>query len=340
MGKLVGDLGSAMSATMVLIGDKLGLYRAMAEAGPVDAAQLAKLTGTQERYVREWLGSQAAGGYVSYDTTTKKFTLPPEQAMALADPGSPVFFPGAFQLVAAMFQAEPKIAENFKTGKGLDWCDHDHRLFEGTERFFRPGYAANLVSTWIPALTGVDAKLKQGGKVADVGCGHGASTIVMAKAYPKSKFVGFDFHAKSIEIARERTKQAGVSDRVSFEVAKSTDFPGRDYDLVTFFDCLHDMGDPTGASRHVHDSLSPTGSWMIVEPFAGDRLEDNLNPVGRIFYSASTTICVPASLAHQGPALGAQAGEAVLKAVVLKGGFKTLRRATQTPFNLNLEARR
>jgi SAM-dependent methyltransferase len=339
MDKAVGDIGAAMSATMVLIGDKLGLYKSMAKTGPVTPAELAKLTGTAERYLREWLANQAAGGYVSYDPQSGKYTLPPEQAFALADEGSPVFIPGAFQIIAAMFEAEPKITENFKSGKGLDWCEHDPRLFEGTERFFRPNYLGNLVSSWIPALEGVEAKLRTGAKVADVGCGLGASTILMAQAFPKSQFYGFDYHSGSIEKARQRAQQAGIGERIHFEVAKSTDYPGKDYDLVAHFDCLHDMGDPIGAAKHVLETLKKDGTWMIVEPFAGDKVEENLNPVGRVFYAASTTICVPASLAQHGPALGAQAGEARLQDIVKRGGFKHFRRATQTPFNLVLEAR-
>lgn len=340
MGQLVGDLGGTMTAAMVIIGDKLGLYKAIADGKPFTPAELAKRTNTAERYIREWLGNQAASGYIKYDAKTQTYSLPPEQSFALAQEGSPAFFAGAFQITAAMFAAIPKITENFKSGKGLDWCDHDHRLFEGTERFFRPGYAAHLVQDWIPSLEGVDAKLKAGAKVADIGCGFGASTIVMALAYPKSTFIGFDYHAPSIEAARERAKKAGVADRVKFEVAKSTDYPGKDYDFVCHFDCLHDMGDPSGAAKHVRETLKKDGTWMIVEPFAGDKVEDNLNPVGRIYYAASTTICVPASLAHNGPALGAQAGEGRLKDIVVtKGGFKKFRRATQTPFNLILEAK-
>ncbi|HEV8061962.1 MAG TPA: methyltransferase domain-containing protein [Gemmataceae bacterium] len=339
MNQLFGDLGGTMTAAMVLIGDKLGLYKAMADGKPVTSAELAQKTGTTERYVREWLGNQAASGYVHYDAKTGTYDLPPEQVCALANEGGPAFFAGAFQLAAAIFAAVPKIIDNFKTGKGLDWCDHDHRLFEGTERFFRPGYAANLAQNWIPALDGVEAKLKAGAKVADVGCGLGASTIVMAQAFPNSRFHGFDYHAASIETARLRATQAGVTDRVVFEVAKATDYPGADYDFVAHFDCLHDMGDPKGAAAHVRKTLKKDGTWMIVEPFAGDKVEDNLNPVGRVFYAASTCICVPASLAQNGPALGAQAGEARLKEVVLQGGFTRFRRATQTPFNLVLEAR-
>jgi SAM-dependent methyltransferase len=338
LGKAVGDIGAAMSANLVLIGDRLGLYKAMAKLGAVTPTELAKATKTHERYVREWLSNQAAGGYVTYDAKTSRFTLPPEQALALADETSPYFLPGAFQVVAAAFAAEPKIEERFRSGKGLDWCEHDHRLFEGTERFFRPSYVGHLVTSWIPSLHQVEDKLKRGATVADVGCGFGASTILMAQAYPKSTFVGFDYHKPSILTARKRAKQAGVSN-VTFKVAASTDFPGKTYDLVACFDCLHDMGDPVGAARHVRQSLAEDGTWMIVEPFAGDKVEDNLTPIGRVFYAASTMICVPASLAHRGPALGAQAGEGQLRDMVTKGGFSHFRRATQTPFNLVLEAR-
>ncbi|MGQ0810430.1 MAG: class I SAM-dependent methyltransferase [Nitrospiraceae bacterium] len=338
LGKAVGDIGAAMSANLVLIGDRLGLYKAMAKLGPVTPAELAKATKTAERYVREWLSNQAAGGYVTYDAAAGRFTLPPEQAFALADETSPAFLPGAFQVIAATFMAEPKIEQRFRSGKGLGWEEHDHRLFEGTERFFRPNYIGNLVAKWIPALDGVEAKLKTGIKVADVGCGLGASTIIMGKAYPKSTFIGFDYHKPSISTARKRAKEAGAKN-VTFQVAKSTNYPGKDYGFVAHFDCLHDMGDPTGAAKHVRNTLAPDGTWMIVEPFANDKVEDNLNPVGRVYYAASTMICVPASLAYKGPALGAQAGEARLRDVVTKGGFARFRRATHTPFNLVLEAR-
>ena len=338
MGRAVGDIGAAMSANMVLIGDKLGLYKAMAAHGPMTPAELAVSTKTAERYVREWLGNQAAGGYVAYDSTSGRYTLPPEQAMALADESSPFVLPGAFQVIAATFAAEPKIEQRFKNGKGMGWDQHDHRLFEGTERFFRPNYLGNLVANWIPALDGVEAKLKAGATVADVGCGFGASTIIMAKAYPNSSFMGFDYHKPSIIAARKRAKGAGAKN-VTFDVAKSTNYPGKGYDFVTHFDCLHDMGDPAGAAKHVRKTLAADGTWMIVEPFANDRVEENFNPVGRVFYAASTMICVPASLAFNGPALGAQAGEARLREVVTKGGFSRFRRATQTPFNLVLEAR-
>ncbi len=340
MQQAVSEIGATFNAALVVIGEKLGLYKAMAGAGPLSSAELARRTGTAERYIREWLAAQAAGGYVLYDPATQKYTLPEEQAFALAQEDSPAYLPGAFQLVTSVLKDEPKVTEAFRTGAGLGWHEHDPGLFEGTERFFRPNYAANLVSSWIPALDGVENKLKAGARVADVGCGHGSSTILMAQSYPKSKFVGFDYHAPSIEWARKRAQEAGVSDRVTFEVAKSKDYPGAGYDLVAFFDCLHDMGDPVGAAAHVLKSLAPDGTWMIVEPFAHDRLEQNLNPVGRVYYAASTMICTPASLAQEvGLALGAQAGEARLREVVTSGGFTQFRRAAETPFNLVLEAR-
>jgi SAM-dependent methyltransferase len=339
MGKALGDIGAGMSAVLVLIGDKLGLYKALAQAGPVTAAELAQRTGCAERYLREWLANQAASGYVTYDAKTQKYSMLEEQKMALADESSPAFLPGIFHVMSAVFKDEPKITERFRTGQGLPWGEHDKSLFEGTERFFRPYYNANLVSSWIPALDGVEAKLKRGAKVADVGCGFGASTILMAKAFPNSQFIGFDAHPASIDAARHRGQEAGVTNRVKFEVAKSTDYPGRDYDFVAHFDCLHDMGDPVGAARHVLETLHKDGVWMIVEPFAHDHVEENLNPVGRLFYAASTMICVPASLAFNGPALGAQAGETCLRDIIGQGGFKKIRRATQTPFNLVLEAK-
>ena len=340
LGRGVIDFGAVFHAAAVLIGDKLGIYKKLAELGPMNSNDLAKATGTAERYVREWLGSQSAGGYVSYDSATDRYYLTEEQAFGLADENSPAFLPGAFQVALSAVKAEPKIAEAFRTGAGLGWHEHDAQLFHGTERFFRPSYAANLVSSWIPALDGVEPLLKQGAKIADVGCGLGASTILMAQAYPNSTVIGFDFHPKSIELARQRATEAGVGDRVRFEVAKAKEYPGKDYDFVTFFDCLHDMGDPKGAAVHVRETLKANGTWMIVEPFAGDRVEHNLNPVGRAFYSASTLICTPASLSQEvGAALGAQAGEARLRETVMGGGFSRFRRATQTPFNLILEAK-
>lgn len=339
MGRFVGDLGAVLHAATVVVGDQLGLYKRLAE-GPTDVESLARLTETDPRYLREWLSAQAASGYVQYDASTQRFSLSEEQVFALAQEGSPAFIPGAFQIAVAQFKAIPKMMQAMRTGLGLGWHEHDAALFHGTERFFRPGYAANLVSSWLPALEGVEARLKAGARVADVGCGHGASTIIMAEAHPSSTFVGFDYHEPSIQHARKAARDAGLGDRVSFEVARAQDFPGTDYDLVAMFDCLHDMGDPAGAAAHVRTSLKPDGTWLIVEPFANDRLEDNLNPVGRIFYSASTFICTPASRSQEvGACLGAQAGEQRLREVVTQGGFKRFRRAAETPFNLVLEAR-
>ena len=339
MGQFVADRGAVMHAATVVVGDQLGLYKKLAEK-PAQVEDLARRTETDPRYLREWLSAQAASGYVQYDPASETFSLSEEQAFALAEEGSPAFIPGAFQIAAAQFKAIPKMAAAMRTGLGLGWHEHDASLFHGTERFFRPGYAANLVSQWIPALEGVQAKLEAGARVADVGCGHGASTIIMAQAFPASSFVGFDYHAPSIEVARAAAAKAGVADRVRFDVATARDFPGRDYDLVAVFDCLHDMGDPVGASAHVKQSLKPDGAWLIVEPFANDRLEDNLNPVGRIFYAVSTFICTPASRAQDvGACLGAQAGQARVASVVADGGFTRFRRATQTPFNLIYEAR-
>ena len=337
--KAIGDMGAALTAALVVIGERLGLYRAMAAEGPLTPHELAERTSTTERYVREWLNAQAAAGYVSYDPTSGRYFLMDEQAVALADDDSPACVIGGFIGMVGAIRAVPKIREAFKGGHGVGWHEHDPDLFEGTERFFRPGYNANLVSTWIPALDGVEEKLKRGARVADVGCGHGASTIIMAKAFPNSTFTGFDYHDKSVEAARGKAREAGVASRVTFERFSAKDFPGR-YDLVACFDCLHDMGDPVGAAAHVRQSLEPGGTWMIVEPFAHDDAELNHNPVGRLFYSASTLICTPASLSQEvGAALGAQAGESKLREVVMKGGFTRLRRATETPFNLVLEAR-
>ena len=337
--KALGDIGSALTASLVVVGDKLGLYRAMANGGPVTPAELAARTGTTERSVREWLAAQAAAGYVEYDAIARRYSLPAEHAIALSDEQSPACVLGGFQAMTAAMRSAPKVTEAFRTGGGLGWHEHDPDLFEGVERFFRPGYNANLVSSWIPALDGVQAKLTEGGHVADIGCGYGASTIIMAKAFPRSTFVGFDYHRESIDRARERAAQAGVSDRVKFEVAKAKDYPGT-YDLATCFDCLHDMGDPVGAAAHVRQSLKPGGTWLLVEPNAADRVEDNLNPVGRLFYSVSTLVCTQASLAQEvGTALGAQAGEARLREVVTRAGFHHFRVATQTPFNLVCEVR-
>jgi SAM-dependent methyltransferase len=340
LGQAIGEMGAAINAALIVLGDRLGLYKAMAGAGAMTSAELAQKAGLNERYVREWLAAQAAGGFVTYDAATQRFTLPPEQAFALAMEDSPVFLPGFFQVVSAVIKDVPKIEDGFRTGKGVGWHEHSHDLFHGTERFFRPNYRAHLVSEWIPALAGVEAKLKAGASVADVGCGLGTSTILMAQAYPKSKFTGFDYHDGSIELAKQAAAKAGVADRVHFEVAAAKNYPGSGYDFVAFFDCLHDMGDPEGAARHVLESLDRDGTWMIVEPFANDRLEDNLNPIGRVFYGASTTLCTPASLSQEvGLALGAQAGEKRLTEVLKAAGFTRVRRATQTPFNLVLEAR-
>jgi SAM-dependent methyltransferase len=340
VGQVVTELGATLNAALVVIGDELGLYKAMDGAGGMTPGELAERTGTSERYVREWLNAQAAGGYVEYDPSERRYSLPPEHAVALADESSPYFMPGAFQLMTASVRDEPAIREAFRSGAGVGWHEHNHGVFEGCERFFRPGYVANLVSSWIPALEGVDGKLRAGASVADIGCGHGASTLLMAEAYPASRFVGFDYHDESIEQARARAEAAGLSDRVSFEVAPAAGYPGSGYDLVTTFDCLHDMGDPVGAARHVLASLDPDGTWLVVEPFAGDRVEDNLNPVGRVYYGASTLLCTPASLSQEvGLALGAQAGPARLRDVITSAGFGRFRQATETPFNLVLEAR-
>jgi SAM-dependent methyltransferase len=340
MMKAVGEMGAAMNAALILVGDKLGIYKAMAGSGPMTSEEIAAKTKTHERYVREWLAAQSAGGLITYDPVTKRYTLPPEQALALADENSPVFLPGFFEIVSACIKDEPKVTEAFRTGKGLGWHEHDHCLFAGTERFFRPNYRAHLIAEWIPALGDVESKLKAGAKVADVGCGLGTSTILMAQAYPKSTFVGFDYHPASIQMARDAAAKAGVSDRVKFEVASAKEFPGEGYQLVAFFDCLHDMGDPEGAARHVRQTLDPGGAWMIVEPFANDKLEDNLNPIGRVFYAASTMLCTPASLSQEvGLGLGAQAGEARLSKILMNAGFTHVRRAAETPFNIVLEAR-
>jgi SAM-dependent methyltransferase len=340
VGQVVGELGATLNAALVVLGDELGLYKAMAGAGALTPGELAERTGTSERYVREWLNAQAAGGYVEYDAGERRYTLPPEHAVVLAAEDSPYFMPGAFQLMTSSARDEPTIREAFRSGAGVGWHEHNHGVFEGCERFFRPGYVANLVSSWIPALDGVEDKLRSGATVADVGCGHGASTLLMAEAYPASRFIGFDYHAESIEQARARAAAAGLSERVQFEVVPAAGYPGTGYDLVTTFDCLHDMGDPVGAAAHVLGSLDADGTWLIVEPFAGDHVEDNLNPVGRVYYGASTLLCTPASLSQEvGLALGAQAGPSRLRDVVTSAGFGRFRQAAETPFNLVLEAR-
>jgi SAM-dependent methyltransferase len=338
--KAVDEVGATLNAALVVMGDKLGYYRALAHAGPLSPAQLAARTGTAERYVQEWLNAQAAGGYVDYDPATGRYTLPPEQAVALTDESSPAYLPGFFQLALGSVIDSPKITDTARSGEGLGWHEHVHDVHEGCERFFRPGYNANLVVAWLPALDGVVEKLERGARVADVGCGHGASTILMAQAFPQSTFVGSDYHEGSIETARIRAEETGVAERVSFETAPAAGHPGGGYDLVTMFDCLHDMGDPVGAARKVHEMLAPDGTWMIVEPAAGDRVEDNLNPVGRAYYGFSTLLCTPASLSQEvGLALGAQAGEARIREVVEAAGFNRFRRVAETPFNLVFEAR-
>jgi SAM-dependent methyltransferase len=339
IGQFVTDLGASVHAGMVVIGEKLGLYKALA-ARPMTAAELAQSTETDERYVREWLASQAAGGYITYDEKSGSFSLTQEQAFTLANEESPAYLPGAFELALGSLAAVPRIAESFRTGAGMGWHEHADGVFHGCEKFFRPGYAANLVSNWIPALRDVQQKLESGARVADVGCGKGASTLLLAKAFPKSRFFGFDYHDKSIEAARAYAQRDGLAGRVSFEVAKAKEFPGKDYDFVAVFDCLHDMGDPVGTAAHVRRSLAVDGTWMIVEPFANDQLKDNLNPVGRVYYSFSTLLCTPCSRSQEvGLCLGAQAGEGRIREVVTSAGFTRFRRATETPFNIVYEAR-
>ena len=340
LGQFVADLGAALSAPLIVLGERLGLFAAMADGEPVTPGSLAGRTQTRERYVREWLAAMSASGYVTYDEAADAFHLTPEQSLTFAQPDGPAYLPGAFELAAAVVKDEPHIERVFRTGEGFGWHEHDHDLFHGTERFFRPGYAAHLAAEWIPALDGVEDKLRAGALVADLGCGHGASTILMAQAYPASSFVGSDYHEASIEHARRAAERAGVADRVPFEVATADAFTGEQYDLACIFDALHDMGDPVGAARHVRRALAPDGTWLVVEPIAGDTLTDNLNPVGRIFYAASTSLCVPNALSQGGHrALGAQAGEAQLRVVLEEAGFSRVRRAAQTPFNLVLEAR-
>jgi len=339
LGKVVTEMGAAANGPLVMLGDKLGLYKALYESGPMNSTELADETNTAERYVREWASAQAASGYISYDAESKSFSMTPEQAAVFGNPESPVFMTGAFYAITSVYTDAPKMEIAFQTGEGVAWGDHNTCLFCGTEKFFSPSYESNLVNNWIPALEGVDTKLKSGAKVADIGCGHAASTIIMAKAYPNSTFYGYDYHDKSIEQAKERAKEAGVTN-VSFEVTTAKTFPGEDYDFITFFDCLHDMGDPVGACAHVKKALKADGSCMIVEPFAHDTLEENLNPIGRAFYAFSTTLCTPCSLNQEvGLALGAQAGEKRLRDVATSAGFTQFKRATETPFNLIMEAR-
>jgi ubiquinone/menaquinone biosynthesis C-methylase UbiE len=339
VGRFVGDLGATVHAGMVVIGEKLGLYKALA-GGPMNSTELAAKTATDERYVREWLASQAAGGYVTYDEKTNKFSLSEEQAFALTNEDSPAYLPGAFELAVGALAAVPRITEAFRSGAGMGWHEHADGVFHGCEKFFRPGYAANLVSSWLPALEGVQQKLEAGARVADVGCGKGASTILMANAFPQSRFYGFDYHDQSIAGARDSAKRQGVAERATFEVAAAKSYRGKDYDLVTTFDSLHDMGDPVGAAEQVLQSLRKDGTWMIVEPFANDQLKDNLNPVGRVYYSFSTLLCTPCSRSQEvALCLGAQSGEARIREVVQAAGFKHFRRAAETPFNIVYEAR-
>src|SRR6478672_5209622 len=338
--RAVDEVGATLNAALVVMGDRLGLYRALAGAGGLTPVELARRSNVSERYVREWLNAQAAGGFVEYDPIGGSYTLPPEQSVALTDESSPAFLPGFFQIALGAVIDSPRITEAARSGEGVGWHEHNHDVFDGCERFFRPGYNANLIAEWLPALEGVVEKLESGVRVADLGCGHGSSTILMAQAFPKSTFVGSDYHAGSIETARARAREAGVSDRVHFEAIAAADHPGGDYDLVTMFDCLHDMGDPVGAARQVAGLLAPDGTWMIVEPNAGDPTEDNFNPVGRAYYAFSTLLCTPASLSQEvGLALGAQAGEARIRDVVTAGGLSRFRRAAETPFNLVFEAR-
>jgi SAM-dependent methyltransferase len=328
-----------LTGVMVFVGDRLGLYRAIAEAGTVTSAELAEKTGTAERYIRDWLVNQAASGYVEYDATTGRYSMSPEQREAFTNDNSPFFVPGGFQGMHAITRATPRIMDNFRTGAGIPWGDHDPNLFEGTERFFKPGYLGNLVQAWLPALDGVVEKLERGASVADVGCGHGASTIIMAQAYPSSKFVGYDYHPGSIERARQSAAEAGLADRVRFEVASSDSFPGEGYDLIAFFDCLHDMADPEAAARRAAQTLEPDGHILLVEPMAGRTVEENFNPVGKVFAAASAMVCTQNAVAGGGAGIGTIATDDDLKQVFTKAGFSTFRRATETPFNRIFEAR-
>jgi 2-polyprenyl-3-methyl-5-hydroxy-6-metoxy-1,4-benzoquinol methylase len=340
MGQAVTDMGAAMNGALVLIGGELGLWKAMAGAGPLSSEEIAGRSGVAERYVREWASAQAASGYLEYDADADAFTLPPEQAMAFADENSPVYVLGGYHVVSSVWKDRERLAERYRTGAGFGWHEHDPELFSGTEAFFRPGYQAHLTAEWLPALEDVEEKLRSGAKVADIGCGHGASTVIMAKAYPDSEFHGFDYHDGSIARAKEMAQAEGVSDNAAFDVATAKDYPGDGYDLVCFFDCLHDMGDPVGAMKHVRETISEDGSVMLVEPFAADTLSENLKPVGRVYYAASTLVCTPSSLDQEvGLGLGAQAGEGRLRQVAEEAGFTRFRRATETPFNLVLEAR-
>jgi 2-polyprenyl-3-methyl-5-hydroxy-6-metoxy-1,4-benzoquinol methylase len=337
---VVGEIGATLNTAQVVMGERLGLYRALWGAGWLSPAELARRAGVHERYVREWLNAQAAGNYIQYEPADGTYRLAPEQAAVLADTDSPAYLAGFFQIALGTLLDTHKVVDTARTGTGYGWHEHGEDVFDGCEIFFRTGYRANLVASWLPALDGVVDKLEAGARVADIGCGHGASTILMAQAYPKSTFIGTDYHEGSIAKARARAAEAGVADRVRFETSLAANSPGEQFDFVTTFDCLHDMGDPVSAARHIHDILAPDGTWMIVEPMAGDRVEDNLNPVGRVYYGFSTFLCTPASLSQQPAlALGAQAGEQRIGEVVSSGGFTRFRRAAETPFNMILEAR-
>lgn len=341
VGQVVNDIAAAYSGVLTKVGHSLGLYKTMAQNGAISATELARKTGTTERYVREWLNNQAAGGYIEYDPHQGTYRMPPEHVPVLANEDSPVFLAGCLGGLTAIYKIEERLTEAFKTGSGIGWHEQDQSLFYGTEYLFRTGYKAHLTTEWIPSLSGVDDKLKAGGTVADIGCGHGASSIIMAQAYPRATIVGFDYHPASIDVARQRAREAGVEDRVRFEVATAKNYPGANYDLICFMDCLHDLGDPQGAARHAFQAVAPDGSVLLVEPHAGDRVEQNLHPIGRLFYAASTAFCTPNSLSQEvGSAIGAQAGEARFADIMFQAGFRQFRRATETPFNLIFEARR
>ena len=339
LGQVVVEMGAAANGPLITIGDKLGLYKTLGESKALSASELADKTHTALRYVQEWLAAQAASGYVEYDAKNHRFYMTPEQTAVFGDSNSPVFMTGAFSIISSLYHDEPKMLEAFKTGEGISWGDHHTCLFCGTEKFFSPSYSGNLINNWIPALDGVTEKLIKGAKVADIGCGHAASTIIMAKAFPNSHFIGIDFHAESIEKAQIRAKEAGISN-IEFKVATAKDYQDKDFDFIAFFDCLHDMGDPVGACEHAKQALKPDGSCMIVEPFANDSIKDNLNPVGRAFYAFSTQLCVPCSRNQEvGLALGAQAGLSRLTETIKSGGFSYCEKAAETPFNLILEVK-
>lgn len=340
LGQVIGDLGAAYSVSLVRLGERLGLYKALVDGGPATPQELAERTGFHERYLREWCAQQAASNYIEYDAASGQFAMPPEHAMVFVDENSPVYLMGGFDNMLSTIENEPKVEAGFRSGDGVAWGDQAGCMFCAVAKFFKPSYQHNLVQAWLPALDGMVEKLEAGGRVADVGCGHGHSTLIMAEAFPNAEFVGYDFHAPSVEEAREHARAHGLDDRVRFEVARAQDFSGGPFDLIACFDCLHDMGDPAGAAAHIRSQLAEDGRWMIVEPMAGDSISDNLHPLGRLMYAASTMICVPTSLAQEeGRALGAQAGQAALTEEIMKGGFGHVRRAAETPFNMVLEAR-